>query len=534
MSERDDDKRLSWLEGRLRDGVISRREFMGRAAVLGVTTALATTMATAAIAASPKQGGHVRIGMGHGSTTDSLDPGTHENGWISAVSASSRNVLAEIGQSGQLEPNLAESWEASDDASTWRFKIRQGVEFHNGKTLTVEDVLASVNHHRGEDATSAAKPLLDPITDIRIDGKDTLVVSLSGGNADFPFTISDYHIAIVPSEDGVAQWQEGIGTGGYKLENFDPGVRADFTRHPNYWKENAAYFDSVEILSITDVTARTNALTTNEIDVMDRVDIKTLHLLERNENIKVEETTGTAHYSVPMRTDTPPFDDNNVRMALKLAFDREAMLRTVLRGHGSVGNDHPISTSNRYHATALPQRSYDPEKAKWYLKQAGLSSLKVDLSAADAAFSGAVDAAVLYKEHAAPAGIEINIIREPNDGYWSAVWMNKPWSMCYWGGRPTEDGMFSTAYAAGADWNDTFWEHERFNKLLVEARAELDEAKRREMYFEMQRIVSDEGGVVVPMFNNYVFATSAKIAHGPMQGNWDLDGGLWMERWWFA
>ena len=158
----------------------------------------------------------------------------------------------------------------------------------------------------------------------------------------------------------------------------------------------------------------------------------------------------------------------------------------------------------------------------------------MDLSAADAAFAGAVDAAVLYKEHAAPIGIEINVVREPNDGYWSNVWMNKPWGMCYWGGRPTEDWMFSTAYAAGAAWNDSFWNHERFNKLLLLARAELDQTLRREMYVEMQTIVSNEGGVVVPLFNNYVFATSDKITHGELAGNWDLDGSKLTERWWFA
>ncbi len=234
------------------------------------------------------------------------------------------------------------------------------------------------------------------------------------------------------------------------------------------------------------------------------------------------------------QADTPPFDNNDVRLALKYGVDREKLLQTVLRGHGRVGNDHPISVSNRYHAGELPQRVYDVDKAKFHLKKAGLTTVQVSLSAADAAFAGAVDAAVLYKEHARKAGIEINVIREPNDGYWSAVWMKKPWAAVYWGGRPTEDWMFSTAYAAGAAWNDTFWKHERFNKLLIEARAVLDQTKRREMYVEMQRIVSDEGGVVVPMFNNYVFATSAKIAHGPMQGNWDLDGGKFMERWWFA
>jgi peptide/nickel transport system substrate-binding protein len=235
-----------------------------------------------------------------------------------------------------------------------------------------------------------------------------------------------------------------------------------------------------------------------------------------------------------MRTDTPPFDNNDVRLALKLALDRKAMLQTVLRGHGVPGNDHPIGRSNRYHADDLPQREYDIDKAKFHLKKSGLGSLKVDLSAADAAFAGAVDAAVLYREHAAKAGIEINVVREPNDGYWSNVWLKKPWCAVYWSGRPTEDWMFSTAYAAGAPWNDSFWEHERFNKLLIEARAELDESKRRAMYVEMQTIVRDEGGVVVPMFNSDVKALSTKIGHEQLGANLDLDGLRAVERWWFA
>jgi peptide/nickel transport system substrate-binding protein len=126
------------------------------------------------------------------------------------------------------------------------------------------------------------------------------------------------------------------------------------------------------------------------------------------------------------------------------------------------------------------------------------------------------------------------VVREPNDGYWSNVWMVKPWTAVYWSGRPTEDWMFSTAYEAGATWNDSFWVHERFNELLQEARAELDEEKRREMYFEMQQIVRDEGGVVVPLFNNYVFAMNQKVQHGQMASNWANDGQKGMERWWFA
>jgi peptide/nickel transport system substrate-binding protein len=266
---------------------------------------------------------------------------------------------------------------------------------------------------------------------------------------------------------------------------------------------------------------------------MDRCDLKTVHLLEKNPGISVKEVTGGAHYTAPMRTDMTPFDNNDVRLALKFGLDREALLKTVLRGHGKVGNDHPIGPAYQYYAAELPQREYDPDKAKFHLKKAGLSKLKVQLSAADAAFAGAVDAAVLYKEYAANADIDIEVIREPDDGYWSNVWMKKGWCLCYWNGRSTEDWMFATAYADGAAWNDTYWKHEKFNKLLVEARSELNQAKRREMYVEMQRIVRDEGGTVVPLFNNYVFAATNKLKHGTLQGNRDMDGQKLCERWWF-
>ncbi len=509
---------------------------MVRATALGVTAGHASAFWTAsAKAATPNKGGKLRIGIGHGSTTDTLDPATYTDSYMQFVGYGLRNHLTEVSNTNEITPELAESWEAADDAATWTFKLRKGVEFHNGKTLDADDVVASINHHRGEDSKSAAKAILASIENVKADGKDTVVFKLSGGSADFPYLVSDYHVAIMPAKDGKLDPHSGVGTGGYVLQSYDPGVRTALKRNPNYWKSGKAHFDEAEALVITDVTARTNALTTGEIDAMDRVDLKTAHLLKRNKNIVIQETSGTQHYTFAMHTDIAPFDNNDVRLALKFGIDREALLKTILRGHGVLGNDHPIGQSNFYHASDLPQRAYDPDKAKFHLNKAGLSSLKVDLSAADAAFAGAVDAAVLYKEHAAKVGIEINVVREPNDGYWSNVWLKKPWSAVYWGGRPTEDWMFSTAYAEGVAWNDSHFSHERFNELLKAARAELDQAKRRETYFEMQKIVSDEGGVIIPMFANYVFALSDKIGHDEKMGaDKDLDGTKGMERWWFA
>ena len=512
---------------------ITRRRFMEHALALGATTALATTLANNAFAA-PKKGGRLRVGLGHGSTTDSMDPATFENLYMQVVGSAARSNLMEVSQNGDLIPELAESFDVSDDAKTWKFNLRKGVEFQNGKTVDSNDVIASINHHRGKDSKSAAKSLLEPIVELKADGKNAVAITLKDGNADFPFLMSDYHVAIMPASGDTVDWKSGVGTGPYKLDSYEPGVRTTLKRNPNYYKSGAAHFDECEIITIADVAARTNALSTGEIDAMDRVDLKTAHLLKRRKGVKIVETSGTQHYTFCMRADTPPFDNVDVRLALKYAIDREAVLKTVLRGHGVLGNDHPIGQSNRYHASGLPQRSYDPDKAKHHLKKAGAEGLSVDLSAADAAFAGAVDAAVLYKEHAAKAGININVVREPDDGYWANVWMKKPYCAVYWGGRPTEDWMFSTAYSADAAWNDSFWKHDKFNQLLLTARAELDDKKRRGIYEEMQSIVSNDGGVLIPMFANYVMGLSDKIGHGKMAANWSMDGFKCTERWWFA
>ena len=516
-------------------GKIGRRSFMARAAALGAVTAAGVPMLSGkGMAATPQKGGTIRIGLGSGSTSDNMDPATITDTYMQVVNYGLRNNLTEVATNGELIGELAESYEPSPDAKVWTFKLRKGVEFHNGKTMTAEDVVASINHHRGEKSESGAKGILKPITNVKADGKDTVVFELDEGNADFPFLMSDYHLTIMPvTKDGL-EIESGVGTGGYMLEDFEPGVRTRMTRHPNYWKEGAAHFESAEVLAIKDSTARTNALTTGEIDVMNRVDPKTVPLVERRDGLRVEETSGNQHYTFPMHTDTAPFNDNDVRMALKLAMDRQDVLDKVLGGHGYLGNDSPIGKANRFYADELPQHEYDPDKARSLLKKAGKDNLEIDLSASDAAFVGAVDAAVLFKETAQKAGINVNISREPSDGYWSDVWLKKPFCTAYWGGRPTEDWMFQVGYAAGASWNATNWEHERFNKLLQEARAELDTAKRREMYVEMQRLVSNQGGVIIPMFANYIMAMTDEVQTGEMANNWDLDGLKCVERWWFA
>ena len=289
------------------------------------------------------------------------------------------------------------------------------------------------------------------------------------------------------------------------------------------------------MLAVIDLNARTTSLISGDVHAIDKLDLKTIGLLSRNQDLTIHSVAGNQHYTFAMSCNKDPFTDVNVRRALKHAINREELVEKILFGYGSVGNDHPIGRGQRFFNDQLEQTTYDPDKAKFYMKEAGIDSLSVELSAADAAYPGAVDAAILFQNSAAAAGIDLKVNRVPNDGYWSDIWMKDSFSAVYWGGRAVEDAMFSTAYASGAAWNDTFWENERFNELLVTARAELDEAKRSEMYFEMQAILSDDGGAIIPMFANYVFATGPDVITGDnLSSNWDMDGERWMERWSFA
>lgn len=525
---------LSRLTELLAQNKISRRQFITQATALGLAAAVSPALlAGTARASVPKKGGRLIIGVTGGSTTDSMDPATLTSNMNQNLNWQIRNNLVEIDHKFRPVPELAESWDSSADAKKWSFKLRKGVEFHNGKTLTAEDVVFSLNHHRGEDSKSGAKAYLKNIEKITTDGKYEIVFELSGGSADFPFLLGDYHLSICPAGTSGQEWEKGVGTGAYVLESWEPGVRAFATRNPNYWKEGRAHFDEVETLSIVDTNARTNALKTGRINYMDRVELKTVHLMKRMPGVNVTATTGTAHYTIPMLVDQAPYDDNDVRMALKLAVNREELVSQILRGYGEPGNDHPIAPVNRYFNAELEQRTYDPEKANFYIKKAGMQDHVFNLHAADAAFAGAVDAAILIKEQAKKAGININVVREPDDGYWSNVWIKKEWCMCYWGGRPVEDMMFSVAYAEGAPWNDTHWVNKRFNELLVAARAELDTDKRRKMYGEMQEICRNDSGTIVPMYNQMVEASSDKLDHGPISGHMALDGMRNAERWWF-
>ena len=522
-------KLVDWIDA----GGMNRRAFLGRASALGLAAALGTAMVPGmARADTPKKGGVLKIGLGGGESTDALDPGLADGPVAFNVNRQWGDTILNVSPTKELEPRLAESFDSNADSTVWTFKIRKGVKFHDGSEMTPEDVAATFKRHSDENAKSGAFGIMQGIADIKAEG-ETVVFTLSTGNADLPYLLADYHLIVQP-KGGVDAANAGIGTGPYKVKTAEPGVRYVFEKNADDWDTTRGHYDSVEFLVINDATARTAALQSGQVHMINRVDPKVAKLLGRAPGVVVKSVDGPGHYVFIMHVDKPPFDNKDLRLALKYAINRQELVDKILDGFGSVGNDIPINASYPLFDETLPQREFDLAKAAEHYKASGHDGSPIELIVADGAFPGAVDAASLFQATATQAGIPLVIKRVPDDGYWSDVWNVKPFCASYWGGRPVQDQMYSTAYLSTADWNDTKFKNTEFDDLIISARAETDAAKRKEIYAKVARILWEEGGVICPMFNDFVDGVSDTVVGWVDDPNLELMNGFASSKTWFA
>ena len=511
----------------------TRRDFLRSAGTLSLGLAaggLLLPSGARAQSTTPKKGGHLILGLDTASSSDRLDPAYYTESYLYTVGFQLYNTVLELDENGKLVGALAESWEpVKPDGSEWVFKLKKGIQFHNGKELNAQDVVYSLNHHRGADNPSGGKGPLIPVTDIRASAPYEVTISLNAGNADFPYALVDYHFGIGP--DG-ADFDKGVGTGAFILEDFQPGVRALTKRNPNYWHPDRANVDSVETIAMNDATARVAALISGSVHIINRVEPRTLALLSSRPGINIHGAKENTMFTFPMLTNVAPFDNLNLRLALKYAIDRQALQTSLLVGSGSIGNDNPIASWNPYFAADIPQRPYDPDKARFHFQKSGFSG-SLPLSVSDNGFPGSADAAQLFQSSAAAAGITIDVNRVPSDGYWDEVWLKHPFCASNWAVRPTADAMLSLIFQSQAPWNETAWKNATFDKLLAAARVELDDAKRKQIYHDLQLQLVDEGGELIPVFADNLAGASDKVAgFTNVPGGGDLSGYRVAEKVW--
>lgn len=489
----------------------TRREAMGWLMAAGATVAAAGTLvgrASEALAATPVKGGRLRVAGFSSSTKDTLDPakGTLSTDYIRDFMF--YNGLARLDESLTPQPELAESWEANADASEWVFRLRKGVQFHDGKPLVADDVVYSILRHKDASVGSAAKSLADAIEEVKADGADTVRMKLAGSNADLPVIFGTSHFMIL--KDGTADFSTAVGTGPYTVKEFEPGVQSVAARNPNYWKSDKGHLEEIEFFGIPDAAARLNALLAGDAHMIGQLDPKAIPQLEGTPGFEVFETKSGQFTDLVMMVDRAPSDNADLRAAFKHLFDRERIVKTVLQGRGAVANDHPIDPTNRFYCADLEQRVQDFDKARFHLKKAGMENATIPIFASDAA-TYSIDMAVLLQQAAQQVGLKVDIQRQPADGYWSNTWMKQAVHFGSWNPRPTADIMFTLAYKSDADWNEDQWKNAEFDDLLVKARAELDAAKRQQMYCRMQELARDVAGRAIPCFFSYLDGISSKV-----------------------
>ncbi|MGR2856807.1 ABC transporter substrate-binding protein [Erwinia rhapontici] len=510
----------------------NRRDFIKASlAASVVASGLSLTLTARAAETTVKKGGHLKLGIDGAATTDQLDPASWISAYMMVVGCAWGDTLIRTdAKTGKALPGLAESWEASDKSTRWLFTLRKGVLFHNGQSLTADDVVKTIERHRDAKFRSGVIAYLSAIKSVTAQG-DKIEIVLSESNVDFPLVLSLWNLQIQP-DGGFDNPNAGIGTGPYRLVKFEPGVYAQLEKNPHDWDAERGHVDSAEVIAINDASARVAALSTGKVHFISSLNPKIVALLQRGP-VTLYNTPGRGHYTLPMMVDQAPFSNNDLRLALKYAIDREQILQRVLGGYGSLGNDFPVNAAYPLFPSEIPQRTYDPDKAAFHFKKSGYSG-PIVLDTAEGVFPGAVDAATLFQLSAQKAGIKLDIRRQPDDGYWNNVWRSKPFCVSSWGTRLTQDLIYSLELGPTSASNETHFANPQFASLLKLARGEEDEAKRRALYHDIALIVRDEGGTLLPVFNNYLNASSNRLQGYVEDVGNDLSNGHVISRVWLT
>ena len=498
---------------------LTREELLRRAAVGGAAIFAGGALvgaADAALRAGPKRGGTFRVGVSGGSAKDFIDGQNIVTRPDQARIVTGWETLVVFDSNFKLKfDGLAEEITAKT-ADVWTIRVRDGIEFHNGKTLGADDVIYSlrrlVNPKLGLFG-GAALSSIDPKRMKKLD-KRTVRLFLKRKDALILDALGQYIAGIVPvgySPAAVGKANPNIGTGPYKVKNFTPGQRSVHVRNPNYWRSGQPYFDQVVIIDFPDDTARVNALLSGQIDAMTDVPPAQVPIVKGHSGTKVLESPSAAWTPLCMRVDAAPFTDVRVRQAMRLIADRPQMVAQALAGHGRIGNDLYAPFDEAYD-TALPQRHQDLEKAKSLLKAAGQSGLTVDLQSTNGAL-GMNEGAQVFAQQAKAAGITVNAKILDSGAFYGDQYLKWPFSTDFWGSR-----NYLSQVAAGSlptsPYNETHWPDSgdsKFLSLYKQALGTVDRTKRAELMHEMQKLEYDNGGYIVWGFSTLLDGYSSKV-----------------------
>lgn len=402
------------------------------------------------------------------------------------------------------EPDLALSWSSSEDLKEWTFKLRDGVTFHDGSPCTARDVAATFRAILDPKTASPGRTNVGPIEEVVAADPVTVVFRLTAPFADLPVTVAYTAARIIPAayaEPGRLDElkRSAIGTGPFKFVSYEPDRLIVVERNAKYYDPARPYLDRVEIVVYPDTTAEGSALIAGDTDLMSTVQPTEFGRLQKAAGVKALRVPSGQFCNVNFGCDVKPFSDVRVRRALALTVDRAIMVDLVTEGFGTPGNDTPINQAYHFYRD-LPAKTPDIAQAKKLLAEAGYASgLEATLIASDKP-SVRTQLAVALREMAQPAGFNINVETMPHATYLDQVWKKGNFYVGFYNMQPTADAIFSLLYTSNAAWNETRWNNSAFDKVVSEARTTVEEAKRRALYGEAQRLMSEDTPSIIPTF----------------------------------
>ena len=493
-------------------GSFTRRDMMRTVlagSLMGATATGLLTVTGSALAqtATPRRGGKIKIATQSSATSDTLDPAKTAHSTDYTRVHMFYNGLTSLDTKLGPQMVLAEEMN-TNDATLWTVKLRSGVRFHDGKPLTPADVVFSLMRHKDPATASKVKVIADQFESIKATGPNEVQIKLVGPNADLPVILATAQFLII--KDGTSNFTTANGTGAFKCKEFTPGVRTIGVRNEEYWKSGKPYLDEVELFGIPDEAARVNALLSGDVHWINEVNPRSASRIKSTAGYTVIETKSGLYTDLVIRQDVAPGNSMDFTLGMKYLMDREQVKTAAFRGYAVVANDQPIDPTNRFFFAGLPQRPYDPDKAKFHLQKAGVIGSTIPLVASVAA-GGSVDMALLLQQSAQKIGLKLDVKRMPADGYWSNQWMKVPLGYGNINPRPSADILFTQFFKSDAQWNESGWKNAQFDQLLVAARGQTDFEKRKQMYADMQTLVSEKGGIGIPVFIINLEGISSKI-----------------------
>lgn len=493
----------------LRRGLAAAAALSVGSAGMGVSRAFAeaTSFGSTAI----RRGGTLRASTSGGGPTETLDPMTAGSNMDIARAQNLYEKLADFqGPTGKLKLVLAETIETyQGKADDWIIRVKPDIEWHNGKTLTADDVIYSFarvlnpqNQLGGRDFLS----FIDPNGLSKVDPR-TVRMKFTTPIADPAPYFATRYIPII--QNGFTDFNNPIGTGPFQFTSWVRGERTVFSTFKNYHVEGLPYVDTLELISIADPTARLSALESGQLDMITDVDPAQGKRLSGSVKQLLSTQAGFT-YALVMPVNQRPFTDKRVRQAFKYLIDRKQILSNALLGEGRLANDL-VSPIDPLFAKDLKPYPYDPEKAKSLLKAAGHSGLKIDLNTG-AYGAASIAVAEAFAQQAKAGGVKVNVKVTPADSYWTTAYLKTPFFMTGWGYFPL-DAMIALAFYSGGSSNETSWKKSAFDKEWRVARATIHGGRRRQLYHNLQEQLYDDGGYIIPAYNAFVDAARSNV-HG--------------------